>query len=254
MDTEQSYSEIVKESLHLKICLKNKAPSGSDLKTITNFLNNKIIEALDYGGFIPIFYDNELGNDGMYLKCSDYACANWLRNVIKEAEAATNLNLIVLKHDEKPMVPNGSDHVRVVTCIPTRRDYALILNTMAKLNKNLNTEKWRIAKHRFKGATKMTLYMRMDKQYFEAIKAQNNQIFWLLGHIDITLERSGINTNNNNSSETQVAAKRNVEQGDHSFNQKVGPSSRGVWNGYPTTKGQVRNDRSGSSGMRNPNN
>ncbi len=252
-EPEHSYSEVVKESLHLKVCPDNKRPSTKDLKVIKEFINGKIMEALENEDYFPIFNGNELGMDGVYLKCSDFSCASWLRKVIASAEASTNLKLIVLQHDVKVTAPIASGNIRVVTCIPTNKENEWILDKISKLNRNLNTENWHIKRRRPKGTGKTTLYMRIDKESFEIIKAQNHTVFWIMGVITIEQERVGTNSKGNNSSETAVTANRNVAHGSQPTYQKAAPSSKEVWNGYPRSKGQVQKERSGKSAKQYPN-
>lgn len=79
--------------------------------------------------------------------------------------------------------PRRLIEIEMVMCMPSRKENSFILDTMAKFNKHLNTEKWRIASRRHIGATKLTLFIRMDIDSFEMITTQNNKINWILSQV-----------------------------------------------------------------------
>lgn len=77
--------------------------------------------------------------------------------------------------------------------IPTRKLNEFILSGLAQQNKNLDTSKWRIAHRRPKGATKSTLFLRMDRESFRTIEDQGMKVNWILGTVQLELERQGKN-------------------------------------------------------------
>lgn len=187
--TSQSYSDVAKKTLNLKVCLADRPPLGSDLNKIKKFLNDKIEESIISQSFVPIFArDCFVGRDGFYTPCSNFSCAEWLMNTVGTNIPDVDSKIIVLPHDSTVPVVASNNLVRVVVHVPTRKPNDFILNAMARLNNNLDTGKWRINNRRFKGATKSTLYMRMDKDSYQTIVNQGNVINWILGQVDIMKE------------------------------------------------------------------
>lgn len=242
----RSYSEVARETLSLKICLLEKLPNKGELTTIINFLNDKVIAALEVDSYVPDLKDLEMGQDGLYLKCSDRSSADWLLKIIGENVPGINSKLTIIPQDQSLQVPTAQTTVRVVTCVNSRKPNDIILKTMATFNKNLNTEHWKISSRRYKGATYNTLFMRMDKESYDQIKRQDDNINWTLGStINISLERNRATPKHNNiSSEgNQASVHKKVAQV-RKGNQLVAPSSSEVWKRNP----EVRNPFLGPSG------
>lgn len=248
--------DVIKKTLNLKVCLADYHPSVKDTKTIKNFLSDKIIEALnDDGKLVPIFKDCTPREDGVYLVCTDISCAEWLFNTIERGIPNFNHKLIIVPHDEQIKVSAAKQsHIRVVTCLPTRKDKVFILGAMAKLNVNLNTEKWRITGRRNKGAAKLTLYMRMDEESYDKVVQQGNVINWILGPVDITKEKNRSKSKRGKTPPATELVSETAMQGTPSGNHTVRPSSSEVWKGVPKTHGQIRKDKSGSAGNSHLNN
>lgn len=186
---ERSYSEIVKKTLQLKICLAEKKPEGNELKTIRNHLEGKVIEALEKEKFIPVFEKNWIGEDGVYVVCADFSCAEWVAKMVKEGIPGIKSKLAILPHDIVVKLKLAPEPIRVVTRVFTRKPNEFILDAMAKLNKNLNTEGWKIRSRRNHGTHKLTLFMKVDQASYEQIQKQGNKINWIMGSIVMELER-----------------------------------------------------------------
>lgn len=85
--------------------------------------------------------------------------------------------------------------------------------------------------------------------------AQNNNISWLIGPIEITLEKHGKKAAGNiNSSETNVSAKRVEDQSHRPKHHSVKPPSEKVWNGTRKSDSQPRKDKAGFKGKPKPTN
>lgn len=172
----QTYKDVASKSLNLKVCLADRQPAGKELIFIREFLTEKIEEAVSERGFIPIFRNNVIGKDGVYLSCSD-----WLRNITKLVLPKVDAKIMVIPQDQTVNYNVAPNLVRTVLCLPSKKPNDFILNALAQLNPNIITEKWRIASRRFKGAVKTLLFMRMDRDSFAIIKNQNFKINWILG-------------------------------------------------------------------------
>ncbi|KAJ6642744.1 hypothetical protein Bhyg_07698 [Pseudolycoriella hygida] len=161
-------------------------------KMPTKFLEDKIFDAVMDDAFSPTFMENNrIGKDGLYLHCTDFSSAEWIRNTMTASSEFKGSRIVVVPQEEEINFKPQSSHVRVKACVPMRKSGEEILKTMAKLNKHLNTEKWHIKRIIPNGTVKSTLYIRMDIPSFEVIKSQNNQINWILGTIEIRQERYG---------------------------------------------------------------
>ena len=141
-------------------------------------------------------------------------------------------SLIVLPHDTPMLYRPEHVMVRTVTTIPSRKTKDEILNYMARLNKHLNTEKWRITNSRPKG-TGLLLHMRMDKQSFDIIERQNGKINWILGPIIINKETHNPKRGSFSSAPSTVAAISNSDLGEHHLT----PPSSEVVDGTPKAPG-----------------
>lgn len=186
---KSSYSLVVRRTLNLKICVSNRPPAGRDLFNIKQFLREKIEKALtDGAAFIPIFKEVcRIAQDGVYVFCADFTCAEWIANIVKEGIPAVNGQLTVLPQDTPLKLKPEMVMVRVVTCIPTKQPKEKILDNLTQMNKNLNTRSWDIKRIRPKGSSSM-IFMRMDKKSFDFIVSQDSKINWILGPITIREE------------------------------------------------------------------
>lgn len=120
--------------------------------------------------------------------CSDFSCVQWLQKITAQGIPNLKTRLVVLKHGEKLELAANVHTVRVVTCVPTRRDNAFILPAFANLNKNLNTEAWKITSRRHKGASKSTIFMRIDQLSYDVIIRQGGYLHWFLGTINVDMD------------------------------------------------------------------
>lgn len=219
---------------------------------IRKFLSEKVFQDIEANSFAPTFEDNRIGSDGLYLTCSNFSSSEWVIKTISSATEFKESKLVVVPANEVIQFTIAVKHVRVVTTIPTRKESHDILKALAHLNKNLNTEKWRITRKRPSGATKSIVYMRMDEQSYETIAKQSHRINWLLGTIDVTLERHGKKPNDNHSPASEMAAPGDVNRGYQSRNHYVQPPPSGVWKGPRRSDSRVRNDKTRSTGNTNP--
>lgn len=117
-------------TLLLKVCLADRQPIGKDLKNVKEFLSEKVLEAIDPGSFIPIFKDNKIGRNGVYLSCSDFSTAQWLKK-LKEANVAG-------QNCESIKMTDSHSMVRLVTCVDTRMSSERIVRCMARMNTGIN--------------------------------------------------------------------------------------------------------------------
>lgn len=249
----KSYSMVVRRTLNLKICIAQRPPAGKDLQNIKQFLQSRIEDALtDRASFLPIFKDVcKIERDGVYVFCSDFRCAEWITNIVKGGIPSINEPLTVLPQDTPLKFNPELVMVRVVSNIPTKKPKDKILDILAQMNKDLNTSKWHIRNIRPKGSTTSTVHMRMDKKSFETIKAQNNNVNWILGPITIKLEehRSKSKLTNVSSVTNLVAATAgNSVPGELHLK----PPSNGSVDGIPKGPGLTRNGGSGPKGHKKP--
>lgn len=185
----QSYSMIVRRTLNLKICIAQRPPAGRELQTIKQFLQDKIENALtDRAPFLPIFKDVcKIGKDGVYVFCSDSRCAEWITKIVKAGIPSIDSQLTVLPQDTPLKFRPELVMVRTYACFPTKQPKEKIMDTIAQMNKQLDTQNWHIKRIRSKGSSSM-VYMRMDKRSFDNIQSQEGKINWILGPITIRLE------------------------------------------------------------------
>ncbi|KAJ6643519.1 hypothetical protein Bhyg_08481 [Pseudolycoriella hygida] len=187
-----TYGEVAGRTLKIKIGPTAGPQIAIILPKIRKFLEDKIFDAVMDDTFTPTFMENNrIGKDGLYLHCTDFSSAEWIRNTMTAASEFKESRIVVVPQEEEINFKPQSSHVRVKACVPMRKSGEEILKTMAKLNKHLNTEKWHIKRIIPNGTVKSTLYIRMDIPSFEVIKSQNNQINWILGTIEIRQERYG---------------------------------------------------------------
>lgn len=186
---QETYSEVTAKTLDLKVVLSDRAPAGRDLIGVKKFLSDKIEDSVSNKSFLPIFKKCYVGKDGVYAFCSDFACAQWLVNVIKLGVPGIDSKLAVIPHDVPVKLAEVKDMVRVVVTLPSRKTNEFILTAFAGYNKDLNTEDWRIRKRRNKGASKTTLFMRMDRASFEQLTKRNGEINWILGTVRVVIEK-----------------------------------------------------------------
>lgn len=242
-----SYSEIASKTLNLKVVLADRPPAGSELLNVKQFLYDKIEKAVEDGKYLPIFKGCYVGKDGVYTFCSDYSCAEWLKNIIKMGAPGINSKLIALPHEAPVKMAAVKDMVRVVTTLPTRNTNQFILKALAGFNKNLNTEDWRITKRRPKGASKLTLFMRMDRASFNLIGRQNGEINWILKPEAVELEKKKPKNGNVSPGGNQPTVTRNPVSGQR---QQSRPSSGNeVMEVDQTVPGPILKEGSGTAGI-----
>lgn len=153
-------------------------------------LQTKIEESLEQQeSYIPIFNDPcKIESDGVYIFCTDYSCTEWILKVVKDGIPTVDSALTVLPQDTPLNCKPELTMVRKVVFIPSRKPKSKILELFAKLNRNLNTEKWRIGDNRHKGSCSSTVYLKMDRKSFEVIQANNNKLNWILGPVEVRSE------------------------------------------------------------------
>lgn len=252
-EKNRSYSEVARETLHLKVTLAEKKPCMNDLMNVKLFLTDKAVEAMEKGERIPIFSDNVIKSDGLYLRCSDHACATWLKSLIENGVPETIPKLVVIPHDEVWETPVTQSFIRVVTCISTRRDSGFILDAIAKMNPHLNTENWKITSRRKKGATKLTLFMRMDEHSYRTIQNQGGKINWFLGAVTVEQEKHKAASTKATDAPTLDNKKVQLESagGKKSATPLAQPPSEEVWNRNQTVQKHLRKGNAGTSGSSN---
>lgn len=179
--------------LNIKVSVAKRPPSRMDLQTIKKFLHYQIERAVEEkADFIPTFNEPcRIERDGVYVYCSDQKCADWVKWIANGGIPDTSGALVVLPHETPLNLEPEHIMIRVQTCIPTRKPKNKILEFLAQLNKELNTEKWNIRNLRLKGSSSVMAYMKMDKPSFDTICARGNQLNWILGPIDIKREEHG---------------------------------------------------------------
>lgn len=161
---------------------------------------------------MPLFDDVvKIGRDGVYVFCADARCADWITKTIGNGIPSVEGTLTVLPHDTPLIVRPELVMVRTEATIPTKLPKANILDSIAQLNRNLNTENWYIKRIRPRGSNSI-VYMRMDKRSFDAITAQNNKVHWILGPITIKLEshKSKQKTQSVTPAPTRVAVQNSI--------------------------------------------
>lgn len=247
----QTYSLVVRRTLHLKICVALRPPAGRDLSNIKLFLQSKIEEALtEKAPYVPLFDDVvKIGRDGVYVFCADARCADWITKITADGIPSIDGKLTVLPHDTPLKLNPEKIMIRTVATIPTKLPQEKILDSLAQLNKNLNTESWNIKRIRPRGSNSI-VYMRMDKRSFDAITAQHNKVHWILGPITIKQEehRSKPKPQHTTSAPTGVAAPNSNPGVSH----HKPPFSKDV-DGTPKGPGLTRNGGSGPKGFKKPN-
>lgn len=239
---------IVRRSLNLKIGLANRPPTGQDLPNIKRFLQSKIEDALvDRATFLPIFNDPcKIGLDGVYVFCADFQCAEWISSVVKNGIPSIDSPLIVLPQDTPLKYKPELIMVRTIACIRTKRKKAEILDGIAQMNRDLNTEKWYIRNIRPKGSCSSMVYMSMDKKSYDDICAKDNKVNWILGPITISMEVHRRKANNHNlPSAANTAA---VTDNPKSVNHHSKPPSTGSVDCIPKKPRFTSNGGSGSKG------
>lgn len=249
--TSQTYRDAVLKSLDMKVCIVDRPPVSKDMRSVQDYLTGKIEEAVLQNDFIPLFRKNPyIGKDGVYLSCSNSRCGDWLLNFNDSVVPNINGKIIVVPQDQIVTVASQERQVRTVVHLPTRKSNDFILNALAGLNTNLNTEKWKISSRKHKGATKTTLFMRMDSESFEIIKQQNFIINWILGTAIVELENQKSKSKKGNQpSGASTATASGV------YNMKIPdsgkPSSKEVMEVDPLNSGLAQQGGSVFSG--NPN-
>lgn len=178
------------ETLNLKVCMPQRPPTGKELQTIKQFLQYQIEAALsNREKFIPLFTEPcKIERDGVYVYCSDLACTKWLKCMVIPGIPDVSGVLTVLPQDTPLKLDPNFVMVRIVVCIPTRKPGDQILNNLAQLNKDLNTERWCIKRIRPKGSSKSMVFMRIDKQSYDTIASRNGKVNWILGPIYFEIE------------------------------------------------------------------
>lgn len=169
-----SYGDVSLRSLDLKVCLADRQLAGKDLPQIREYITGKIEDAVIQRKFVPIVRDSSIGKDGFYVKCSDSLCADWLYSHSDSLVPKINAKIIVIPQDQTVNYVPPSTNVRTVVCVPSRKNNEFILDAFASV--------------------KTTLFMRMDKESFEIIKQQNQQINWILEPIGVEVEHQKAKT------------------------------------------------------------
>jgi len=251
-----SYRDVSMKSLALKLCIDGNAkPDINDLITVKKYIYDKIEEALEKRTYVPVPIYSKIESDGVYVGCPDSICADWLYEVVQHGIPKIKSKVVVLHQSETiPSVRQGPKMVRTVTTIPTRHDNSKILDFFAQLNKNLNTEYWRISSRRYKGANKLTIFMRMDLASFEQIKIQNSRINWIMEQVTILRERQKSKPNKGGSTSRASTA----QASGNSFSDRLNtnhkpssPSSTEVMDTKPIGSGLARKGGSVPSGKHN---
>lgn len=245
----QTYSLVVRRSLNVKICLSTRPPTGQDLPNVKRFLQSKIEDALsDRATFLPIFNDPcKIGLDGVYVFCTDFKCAEWISSVVKNGIPSIECPLIVLPQDTPLKYKPELIMVRTIACIPTKKQKADILDNIAQMNRDLNTEKWYIRNIRPKGSSSSTVYMKMDKKSYDEICARENKVNWILGPITITLEEHRPKAKKHHL--PSAANKAAVTDYSKSVNHHSVPPSTGSVDCIPKRPRPTRNGESCSKGQ-----
>ncbi len=140
------------------------------------------------GSYLPFNDPCKTEKDGVYIFCSDFHCAEWISNVVKEGIPTVDGLLTVLPQDTPLNYKPEFTMVRTVTCIPSRKPKNKIVEFFAKMSRNINTERWKIGDSRPKGSHSSTVYIKMDKKSFEIIQANDNKLNWILGPVEVHLE------------------------------------------------------------------
>lgn len=242
LEEKSKYSLLVRRTLNLKVSALSKPLTDIELKTIRQFLIYQIEQALaDRKEFIPIFTEPcKIGQDGVYVYCADQSCAMWVLYMVKGGIPEIYSKLVVVPHDMQMQFDPVFVNVRVVTTIPTRRPKDQILSDLGQLNKDLDTDRWRITNIRRKGSSNSTVYMRIDKRSFDTINArEGNKVNWILGPISIEKEVHKARPKKSNpQSETDVCGHTNVRATDQQFEPPTSSSVEGTSVGAKFTKNE----------------
>lgn len=164
--------------------------------------------------------------------------------------------VIVLQQSEMALsMPQGPKMVRTEVCITSRKEKSKILDYFTQLNKNLNTEHWRISNFRFKGANKTIIFMRMDEVSYEQIKNQDSRINWILEQVNVDIERTRSKPNKSSAaSQASIAGSSgNSLKGKPKManNKPSSPSSMEVMEMEPARSGLSRKEGSVRGGRSN---
>lgn len=226
----QTFSLVVRRTLNLKICLANRPPTGRDLPTIKSFLVSKIEEAIaNRARYLPTFVSPcKIERD---VFCSDFSCAEWISDAVKNGIPEVEGALTILPHDTPLTFKPEFISVRTVICIPTKKPKAQILDFLAQMNRDLNTEKWQIKNIRPKGSCNSIVYMRMDKRSFDQICEKGNLINWILGPVTVQLEEHRSKAKSKTTNTSAEAKKASATDNTKSVDNHPEPPSTGSVDG-----------------------
>lgn len=245
-DATPKFNLLERRTMNLKVCAAQRPLTSKELHTIKRFLIYQIEQSLEHeSDFIPIFTEPcKIGQDGVYVYCANQACANWITHMAATGFPEISERMVILPHETPVTLNPIFINVRVITTIPTRKSKDEILKILARLNRNLNTEKWRITKMRNKGSSNSTVYMRIDKLSFDMItnQAEEGRVNWILGPIKFKKETR--ESRPKKVKKTEASDGKHLESAKRHFKP---PSAGGVDNTTRSTmlnrnEGQIRRD------------
>lgn len=193
-DGTPRHSLMDRRNLNLKVCASRRPLTSKELQNIKQFLIYQIEQALEHrSNFIPIFTEPcKIGQDGVYVYCADETCAQWIKHSANMGIPDISEKLVTLPHETPVLFDPTFVTVRVYTTIPTQKPKDKILEDLAQLNRDLNTERWQIKRIRPKGPKSSIAYIRMDKRSYDTITVRDDDgekiINWILGPIVIKRE------------------------------------------------------------------
>lgn len=248
LEVTKSRNSLERSTLNVKVSFSRRPPTGKELQEIKMFLQYQIEQALEHrADFIPLFSAPcKIGRDGVYIYCADLACEKWVTYIAKTGIPGFPDALVVVPQETQMKFDPTFVMVRVVSKIPTKQPKDKILDNLAQLNRDLNTDSWQIKSIRPKGSSSM-VYMRIDKRSFDTITERGSTVNWILGPININMEE------HNSRSKTQTQTEILSSEADKSVNENKfrphskPPSDRSVEH-TPRGTGLTRNGESDPKG------
>lgn len=238
-----SYRDVTRRSLEYIVCLHGRPPLSRDnVEEIKKTLAKMIEQAILSKTASPMFRYHSVRGDGLYVGCSDSTCEAWLFTNIQGIIpwVGCQSHIMIIPQAEQPKL------IRTVVCVPTRKDNNYILEMFTELNKNLNVNKWIIKARRSLGSAKSSLFIRMDEESLERLKAQEFRANWVLGTVQVNIEKPTSKPSAVNSSSD--ASKATVTGSNQAGNSSFKSTSSEVLKAQPLKKGLTPKGGSASNG------
>lgn len=248
VNEQLSFRDAALLSLQFVICLAGRPPNSfEDAKKIKRVLFKKIEEAIVSRTASPLFKYHVPKDDGLYVGCSDSTCADWLhQNMVGIIPwDGCKSKIMVMSQSEPPKL------VRTVVCVPTRNRNEYILDIFTQLNKNLNVKEWIIKARRPMGAFKTSLFIRMDEESVKRLKSQNYKANWILGTVQVNLEKENRSSQPASGNPTSVETNATVSGGNRTGSSSSAPTQSVGSKAHPSKQRLTQKGGSTSKGSSN---